>query len=245
MKELQKAAGAAPRDLQLSRKLTFEQGMEIYRAEVNALPRLNSKTKQFRMRFEHTLRRTWPDLFATELRRVTPEACNTWLQRFENGGSTFLPKRAKVKKTAGNSPTTVNGAIAFLQRIFAIGVKAGIAYRNPAQDLERKPAKKKLLRLPNRSQFAAIVAYIRRQPGWGRIAGEDGERAAHRADDRGFSAVGGADQRRHYTRTQRAGVSRQGMSWFTGVGLQGGRRAETQPPRSPASVRYHLHRVRR
>ncbi len=172
MKELQKAAGAAPRDLQLSRKLTFEQGMEIYRAEVNALPRLNAITKQFRMRFEHTLRRTWPGLFETEMRRVTPEACNTWLQRFENGGSTFLGKRALTKKTAGNSPTTVNGAIAFIQRIFEIGVKAGIVYRNPAVDLERKPAKKKLLRLPNRSQFAAIVAYIRRQSGWGRIAGD-------------------------------------------------------------------------
>jgi integrase len=172
MKELQKAAGAAPRDLQLSRKLTFEQGMEIYRAEVNAMPRLNSTTKQFRMRFEHTLRRTWPDLFETEMRRVTPVACNAWLQRIESVTSAFLPKRAKAKKTAGNSPTTVNGAIAFLQRIFAIGVKAGIVYRNPAEELERKPAKKKLLRLPNRTQFAAIVAYVRRQSGWGRIAGD-------------------------------------------------------------------------
>lgn len=172
MKELRKAVGPTPRELQLTRNLTFGQGMEIYRAEVNAMPRLNATTKQFRMRFEHTLRRTWPDLFEKEMRRVTPEACNAWLQRFENGGSTFLGKRARTKKTAGNSPTTVNGSIAFLQRIFEIGVKAGIVYRNPAADLERKPAKRKLLRLPNRSQFAAIVAYIRRQPGWGRIAGD-------------------------------------------------------------------------
>lgn len=172
MKELLKAAGPSPRELQLTRKLTFGQGMEIYRAEVNAQPRLNATTKQFRMRFEHTLRRTWPHLFEMEMRRVTPDACLAWLQRFENGGSSFLPKRAKRIKTAGNSPTTVNGAIAFLQRIFAIGVKAGIVYANPAADLERKPAKKKLLRLPNRSQFAAIVAYVRRQPGWGRIAGD-------------------------------------------------------------------------
>ena len=172
MKELQKAAGPTPRELQLNRKLTFEQGMEVYRAEVNAMPRLHAKTKQFRMRFEHTLRRTWPDLFEREMRRVTPEACNSWLQRFENGGSTFLPKRAKMKKMAANSPTTVNGTIAFLQRIFEISVKAGIVYGNPAADLERMPARKKLLRLPNRTQFAAMVAYIRRQPGWGRIAGD-------------------------------------------------------------------------
>jgi len=121
---------------------------------------------------EHTLRRTWPDLFATELRRVTGGCLQRLAAAFREGGSTFLPKRAKVKKTAGNSPTPVNGTIAFLQRIFAIGVKAGISDRNPAQDLERKPAKKKLLRLPNRSQFAAIVGYIRRQPGWDRIAGD-------------------------------------------------------------------------
>jgi len=143
------------------------------------MPRLSATTKQFRMRFELTLRRTWPELFETEMRRVTPEACQAWLQRFENGGSAFLGKRAKQIKTAANSPTTVNGAIAFLQRIFAIGVKAGIVYRNPAQDLERKPARKKLLRLPNRSQFAAIISYIRRQPGWGRIAGDLAEGLAY------------------------------------------------------------------
>jgi integrase len=172
LSELRKAVGAAPTEVKLSRKITFGEAVELYKAEVNSNSRLKPRAKQFRLRSELTFRRTWSDIFNLELRRISPEACKAWLMRFESGDSKYLPPRAKAKTRPGNSPTTVNAAIAFLQHVFAIGIKSGLVYRNPAKELERKPARKKLLRLPNRSQFAAIVAYIRRQPGWGRIAGD-------------------------------------------------------------------------
>ncbi|MEN9402743.1 MAG: hypothetical protein RL091_1446 [Verrucomicrobiota bacterium] len=172
LSELRGAVGAASTDIKLSRKITFGEAVELYKAEVNSNARLKPTAKHFRLRPVHTFKRTWPEIFDMELRRISPEACKAWLTRFENGGSTYLGPRSKEKTLPGNSPTTVNAAIAYLQRVFAIGIKSGLVYRNPAKELPRKPARKKLLRLPNRSQFAAIVAYIRRQPGWGRIAGD-------------------------------------------------------------------------
>ena len=66
----------------------------------------------------------------------------------------------------------MNAAIAFLRHVFAIGIKAGVSYRNPAMELAKKKSRRKLLRLPNKSQFAQIVSIVRAAPGWGRRAGD-------------------------------------------------------------------------
>src|SRR5690606_28552813 len=123
--------------------------------------RLKPRAKEFRLRSEFTLRRTWPEIFDRELRRVTPESCNDWLRNFENGGSHYRAPRAKGITRQGNSPTTVNAAIAFLRHVFAVGVQGGILYQTPALELERRKPNRKLLRLPNKSQFAALVSTIR------------------------------------------------------------------------------------
>ena len=167
--ELRSAVGAAHAESDVSPKTTFGEAMELYKAEIKAHPRLKPRAKEFRLRSELTLRRTWPALFDMELRRITPEACKVWLARFENGGSKFVPPRAE-KARRGNSPTTVNAVIAFLRHVFDVGVKAGLIYRNPGKALMRKSPTKKLLRLPNRTQFAKVVAHIRVQAGWGPAA---------------------------------------------------------------------------
>jgi integrase len=169
--ELRKAVGAAASETKLSPKITFGEAANLYKAEINHHPRLKPRAKEFRLRSEFTFRRTWPAIFDMELRRITPEACKAWQTRFEQGASTYRPRRAK-KTRAGNSATTVNAAIAFLRHVFEVGVKAGLVYRNPAKAMSRKSPGKKLLRLPNRTQFAKMVAYVRAQPGWGRGAGD-------------------------------------------------------------------------
>lgn len=170
--ELKKLREAAPTEVKLDSKLTFEQAVELYKQQVNENPRLKPRAKEFRLRSEFTFRRTWPDVFDMELRRVTGEACKKWLKHFENGGSHYRAPLAKGLTRKGNSPTTVNAAIAFLRNVFSIGISAGILYQNPAVELARKKPNRKLLRLPNKSQFAAIVSTIRSAPGWGRKAGD-------------------------------------------------------------------------
>ncbi|MDX2186723.1 MAG: site-specific integrase [Opitutaceae bacterium] len=169
---LKKLQEAVPAEIKMSPKLTFGEAAELYKKAVNEHPRLKPAAKQFRLRSELTLRRTWSDVFSMELRRITPEACKTWLARFENGASRFKPPQAKNYVRPGNSPTTVNAAIAFLKHVFAIGLRGGILYRNPALELQRKKPNRKLLRLPNKTQFAEMVALIRATPFWGFKVGD-------------------------------------------------------------------------
>jgi integrase len=151
---------------------TFAQAVVLYRTEINANLRLKETSKHFRLRSEHTLRRTWPQLFDRELRRITADDCLDWQRRFEGGACVYKPINAKQRTLKGNSPTTINAVIRFLRHVFAIGMKYGIIYKNPAAAMQGKPVRKKLLRLPNRTQFAAVVAHVRAQFGWGRASAD-------------------------------------------------------------------------
>ncbi len=85
--ELKKLRNASPAEVKIDPKLTFAQAMELYKQQVQENSRLKPRAKEFRLRSEFTLRRTWPDLFDRELRRITAESCKDWLRHFENGGS--------------------------------------------------------------------------------------------------------------------------------------------------------------
>lgn len=132
----------------LEANLTFESAFHRYRATVQAVAKLSVSTKHFRLRSEKTLRRIWP------------EDCQRWLNDFRNGGAAYRPNKTKSNRS-GDSPTTVNAAIRFLRHVFAIGVRAGILYSNPGDTLKTLSPRKKLLQLPNRTQFAELVASIR------------------------------------------------------------------------------------
>ncbi|WP_438479773.1 tyrosine-type recombinase/integrase [Oleiharenicola lentus] len=171
MAEFRKAAPLAKAST-LPPTLTFEQAVAIYKAEVESNPRLKPAAKDFRMRRERTLLRTWPEIFEMQLRRITPDEVHRFMQRYENGACRYTSPRAKRLTVPGDSPTTINSLIAFFRRIFDIGLKAGICFHNAARDLKRKRPTKKLLRLPNKSQFAEMVFNVRSGAGWGRRAGD-------------------------------------------------------------------------
>src|SRR5690606_20552091 len=87
-------------------------------------------------------------------------------------GAAFTPTRAKTVRR-GDSPTTINAAIRFLRGVFNVGVEAGILYGNPADALESVAPRRKLLQLPNREQFAQLVAEIRAAHSrWGQGPGD-------------------------------------------------------------------------
>jgi len=149
-----------------------EQAAILYRLAVENNSRLKPAAKDFRLRQEKTMRRTWKTLFETELRRVTPEACEAWLQRFENGGSIYTPTNAKTSVN-GDSPTTVNACIAYLRRVFDIAIAQGLTARNPAKGLQRKKPSVKTTRMPNKVEYAGIVKSIRSNgTRWSELAGD-------------------------------------------------------------------------
>lgn len=172
--ELKKLRLAVPpaNSARASSSMTFADAVAAFKQSVNADSQLKPAAKKFKLRSELTLKRTWPEVFDMELRRVTSDACEKFLARFEGGDSQFRTPNAKKVTLAGNSPTTINALISFLRQIFDVGVKAGVCYQNAAADLKRRKPRKKLLRLPNKKQFARMVAFVREGNRWGRVSGD-------------------------------------------------------------------------
>ena len=106
-----------------------------------------------------------------EVRRLTPEACDAWLERYKAKDGAYTPPNAK-KSRAGTSPSTINKAITFLRGVLDTAVAYGICQENAAAGLVRIPPKKKVLPIPTQSQFKEMVAEIRKGAGWGRRASQ-------------------------------------------------------------------------
>lgn len=156
----------------LNRDSTFADAVEVYTKFVNENGRWKATTKEARLRPFGTLRRNWPELFEMQIRRVTYGAIRKYMADFEGGRWPHLPHRAKSKTVAGNSASSVNKLNACLREVFAVAVKAHVIAKNPANDLEAIPSKKKILHLPNKEQFKKIVLHVRTKAGRGRIAGD-------------------------------------------------------------------------
>lgn len=151
---------------------TFSHASDLYTAEVTGNPRLADATKEARLRPLCTLRRTWPEIFKIEIRKVAAVSVKNYMADFERGKWPYLPTRAKSKTVAGNSASSINKLVMCLKNVFALAVKAHVIAKNPAEELTYKAPKKKLLNLPNKPQFAKIIHHIRTKAGRGRIAGD-------------------------------------------------------------------------
>ena len=156
----------------LDLKSTFEEVALIYTQQVQADPKLRPASKKVRLRPIATLRRTWPELFGMEVRRVTAASISGYIADFERGKWPYLHFLAKTKTVAGNSASTFNKLVTCLRDTFELAVKAHVIAKNPAADLTYQRPRKKLLNLPNKSQFKKIVHRIRTQAGKARIAGD-------------------------------------------------------------------------
>ena len=140
--------------------MTFGQVVGIYAEKVSRLA-LADSTKEFRLRPASTFKRTWQDLWDTDVRRISEQDCVDWLESFKSGGLGYLPHNAKEVRVPGNSPTVINACIAYLKRVFNIAIAEGLRSDNPALGLKRKRPRKKLMDLPSKAQFHAIVAKVR------------------------------------------------------------------------------------
>lgn len=156
----------------LERNATFSDAAEVYRVQVQQAPRLAASSVDAKLRPLKLIERTWPQLFEKEIRRVTPEALETYMADFERGKWPYKPHNAKSKTVPGNSPSQINKLRACLRNVFGIAVKAHVIAQNPARELQAAAVGRKLLNLPTREQFAKIVSHVRMKAGRGRICGD-------------------------------------------------------------------------
>ncbi len=125
--------------------MTFGDAATMHMQRLDEDVSLKRRTRTYWRTVNASLLKSWDDLEATEVRRITPAACREWAKQF---AKTF-------------SPTRYNGALSHLRRIFEEAIGSGILHANPALGLKRKPVRSKHLELPTLAQFAAFIAEIR------------------------------------------------------------------------------------
>ena len=126
-------------------KMTFGAAAALHMERLEEKVTIKRRTKLYWRETLAALAKSWPELAAKEVRRITPEACRDWSARYA--------------KTA--SDNRYNNSIGLLRHVFDVAIKAGILYANPARDLERVTVRAKKLELPSLSQFSAFIAEMR------------------------------------------------------------------------------------
>jgi integrase len=101
-------------------KLTFADAVKVYQERLENDPSIKKTTKKYQQETLDAIARSWPDLAATAINRISKADCLDWLA--------FYAKHY--------SPTRVNGAISVLRRVLEIGVEQGLIYDNPAKSID-------------------------------------------------------------------------------------------------------------
>lgn len=99
---------------------------------------------------------SWPELEATDIRKITVSRCREWAKEFAEK----------------YSATRYNAALSIVRRIFKAAIREGARYDNPAEDemIGRKKVRSKKPELPPVEKFSAFVAEIR--SGGGRFSAD-------------------------------------------------------------------------
>ena len=83
-------------------KMTVGDATEVYLQKVRASVSLKPRSKDYREMMIDFIRRSWPSLFDTDVRKVSQRDCEIWLSRFQQR----------------YSPSVVNNSIGTLRAVF-------------------------------------------------------------------------------------------------------------------------------
>jgi integrase len=125
-------------------KMKFAEALKTHQQRINADQELKPRTKAYYEERIKALRLSWPDLESTEIRKFTENDLVKWAdkQKPEMSGSAF------------------NHTLGLLRAVFAVGIKNGARFDNPAMAVERASERQKRLKLPEPGQFGRFVAEI-------------------------------------------------------------------------------------
>ena len=128
-----------------SGKLTVGAAVALYETDLKLNLKIKPSTRQFWLWNLKSVLKSWPELQAKEVGKVTELECQTWASGIADTMSV----------------TYFNNSVITLERIFDAAIEARALYRNPARAIESKKAPQKDIILPTRQQFAAFVKSVR------------------------------------------------------------------------------------
>ncbi len=126
-------------------KMTFGTAAEAYLGKVRADVSLKPRSKDYRGMMLDFIRRSWPSLFDTDVRKVSQHDCEDWLCKYQRH----------------YSPSVINNSIGTLRAVFDEAIAVGARFNNPAAALTRVKVRQKRLELPSRDEFLRFVETIR------------------------------------------------------------------------------------
>lgn len=126
-------------------KMTVGDAIEVYLRKVRASVALKPRSKDYREMIVGFIRRSWPSLLETDVRKVSERDCENWLTRYQQQ----------------YAPTVINNSIGTLRAVFDEAISTGARFNNPAAELSRVKVRAKRLELPSREEFLKFVEEIR------------------------------------------------------------------------------------
>jgi integrase len=120
------------------------------RGRGNTLRRISDSSIHYREQTLAALFGTWPDLEATDVRKVSTQDVEQWARKFSKA----------------YSATRYNNTLDTLRALLELAIDAGARVGNPAQKVGRVEVKRKSLVLPEPKQFTAFVESIRTAGAW-------------------------------------------------------------------------------
>ncbi len=125
-------------------RMTFGDCLAIYKAQTETSKLLKPSAKRYRAEVTNSILESWPGLEAQDVRRISPNDCNTWAAKFSNQ----------------YSATRFNGAVGVLRAIFNVAVSNDTIFRNPASGIKRAKVRSKSLALPESEQFEKFLTEL-------------------------------------------------------------------------------------
>jgi integrase len=156
-------------------KMTFDEAVATYREQLKVTA-IRPNTKAYREAGLKLVLRTWKDVEALNVRRITSKMVEDWLRQFKANAQPYVPRGAKTpaRNSTGASMTTIKCALDAVRQVLDVAVAEGHLYANPARNASVRDAAKRMFRvsrreraergplqLPTRDQFVQLVEKIR------------------------------------------------------------------------------------
>lgn len=125
-------------------RLNFHQALQTYLGEVTNNPRLKPNAVRYRTETAKALLRTWPEIKDKDVRKITEAECQSWATKFARD----------------YSATLYNNTVGTLRQVFAVAVKVGAIYHNPALAIAKARVRAKNLTLPEAGEFTRFVEAV-------------------------------------------------------------------------------------
>ncbi|MEI7935210.1 MAG: site-specific integrase [Verrucomicrobiota bacterium] len=138
------------------RMLLFQEAIDLYSARVKTDHSMKETSKHYRDICIAKIGSSWPEIKGLRLDQITHEACRDWANKLkEDIASQYF-----------------NNVIDTLRLVFEEGNEelvrgGGEALKNPAVGLARARITAKILQLPEKDQFSAIIDHVRNGSSWG------------------------------------------------------------------------------